>query len=480
MNFAPSLRPTKFTALALTLLIPSLSCQTRNKQTQRRESGQDTNTGPSDKGTAKKSTVNPGLSAHTVMIIDDGFDVSHEVLKPKVVGQYTINCEKDTLTAPDTEFRNSSLEQAKTVLKQRYRLPNSGCSVTDGINFSRPANFAQIEAFRERWNDGLKRKVGTLDQNTVQTITRVLSGSGEFHGTNTSGLIGYQNADVKLVLVEMELGGPDSPKQLGPCPTQRSVNTWVEAHRDPEVRKAYIESPSDAMEASLDDIVKKYNVTLVNMSFGRTPRPLLEKSLADAGCGRLDYKAFYETTIGLERARDIYARAKGPAKDLPRPLAIQAAGNDGVQVDSISDSYECSDPTSNLIVAGSVDLNGQRSKFSNFGRCVDYYTLGARVIVAAPDNFLSVANGTSFSAPLLVRYISKEFPATDSTATIMKKLKSRADTSGNLPGGAAPIELSYEDESKNISAYTLTPEAPEEPIRKYLPLHFRWGLGGFH
>jgi hypothetical protein len=100
------------------------------------------------------------------------------------------------------------------------------------------------------------------------------------------------------------------------------------------------------------------------------------------------------------------------------------------------------------------------------------------VIVAAPDNFLNVVNGTSFSSPLLARFISKEFPPSESPDSIIKKLKTKADASGNLTKGAVPIELSYEDDKSSISAYALT-DIVETPERRYLPLHFRWGMGGF-
>jgi hypothetical protein len=312
----------------------------------------------------------------------------------------------------------------------------------------------------------------------VQNITRVLSSSGKFHGTNTSGLIAYQNPNIKLVLVQMELGGPDSPRVRARCPTQRGVNTWVEAHKDGAVRKEFIEGPSETFEAALDDVVNRYKVTLVNMSFGRQPRPLLEKTLAEAGCGQFDYRQYYESTNELERARDTFQRSKRPAKDRPQPLAIQAAGNDGLRVDSTADSFECSNPEGNLLVAGSHDLNGQKSRFTNFGKCIDYYVLGSRVIVAAPGNFLNVVNGTSFSSPLLARFISREFSASESAESILQKLKTKADAAGNLTKGAVPVELSYEDDKSSISAYALT-EAIEAPEPRYLPLNFRWGMGGF-
>jgi hypothetical protein len=456
-------------------------CQTQSPRSQRKEPATTPNTETGDNVSSKSdSSGSPppaGPNAHTVMIIDDGFDASHEVFKSKVVGQYTVSCDQEKIAIPESEFNGTSAEQAKTVLRNRYLSPKSTCKVTEGIKFTKPADFTRIQQFRDKWNEGLRQKVGTLDGATVQNITRILSSSGKFHGTNTSGLIAYQNPDVKLVLVQMELGGPNSPRVRALCPTQRGVNNWVEAHKDSAVRKGFIEGPSDTFESALDDVAKKHQVTLVNMSFGREPRSLHEKTLADAGCGQIDYRQYYEITNELDRARAAFQKSRDTEKNRRQPLAIQAAGNDGVRIDSTSDSFECSDPQGNLLVAGSLDVTGQRSRFSNFGRCVDYYILGSRVVVAAPDNFLHVVNGTSFSSPLLARYITREFPASEPAASIVSKLKAKADGSGNLTKGAVPAELSYEDDQASIGAYALTDDR-EKPEPLYLPLHFRWGMGG--
>jgi Subtilase family len=456
-------------------------CQTQSPRGRRREPVTDSKTGTGENVTPKNgpqgsSPSSNGSSVHTVMIIDDGFDPSHEVFKAKIVGEYTVSCDDDKVVVPESEFNTTPLEQVKVILRNRYKSPRNTCKVSEGIRFTRPAEFGRIEQFRAKWNDGIKQKIATLNSDAVQTVSRVLSTSGKFHGTNTSGLIAYQNPNVKLVLVQMELGDPNSPRVRALCPTQRGINNWVEAHKDSAVRKEFIEGPSENFETALDDVVKKHQVTLVNMSFGREPRPLRERSLAEAGCGQLDYRQFYQVTNELDRARDVFQKSQAPSKN--QPLAIQAAGNDGIRVDSIADSFECSDPEGNLVVAGSLDLNGQRSRFTNFGRCVDYYLLGSRVIVAAPDNFLNVVNGTSFSSPLLARFISKEFSASESPDSIIKKLKTKADASGNLTKGAVPIELSYEDNKSSIGTYALT-DLVEAPDRRYLPLHFRWGMGGF-
>lgn len=459
--------------LPLSVMVCSLACQTQSRKIQRKDFSQNTK-GKADSKTTKK--IDPGgdrasQRPHVAMVIDGGFDVSHEVFKSKVLGQYTITCDEDIDAAPEWSLNNSSLDQAKTLLKRAYLAPKTGCKIADGIKFTLPSNFSQIGPLREKWNDGLKRKVATLDRNAVQSVVQVLKGreAGEFHGTNTAGLIGYQNPNVKLVLVSIDF----SPRAIR-CPTQRGLSTWVEAHRDPEVRRAYVEGPADSMEASLDDVVKKHGVTLVNMSFTRVPRSLREKDFADSGCSRLDFTAYYQLSVELERARSAYQKASGPLRDAPRPLAIQSAGNDSLEIDSIADSEACSDPGSNLLIAGSLDLNGQRSKFSNFGKCVDFYVLGAKVVVAAPDNFLNVVDGTSFSAPLLVRYISKEFAPGESAVSIAQKLKDKADATGRLQNGVAPPELAYEDDNASIGAYALT-ESTEAPPRKYLPHTFRWG-----
>ena len=81
-------------------------------------------------------------------------------------------------------------------------------------------------------------------------------------------------------------------------------------------------------------------------------------------------------------------------------LIIAAAGND---------NKDCKDFTpSNLdsiLVVGSIDYLNIKSKFSNYGACVDIYTYGELVPGLGLKN-LNIMSGTSMSTPIITGYIS--------------------------------------------------------------------------
>jgi hypothetical protein len=243
------------------------------------------------------------------------------------------------------------------------------------------------------------------------------------------------------------------------------------------VAKAYVEQPLDDTSAKLYEIVKKHNVSLVNLSLGSRPRAALETELEKEGCGKLDFGKYFALKASLDAQETAFDDARGDTKDA-NPLAVQSAGNDGVELDSADDGASCTDHAHNELVIGAVNAAGTRSSFSNYGKCVDFYVLGESVVVPAPRGFLNVVDGTSFSAPLTVRFITLNFDKAAPPADLIAGLMGKVDASGKLTN-AAPHELAFDDATP-ITGYALAGDgyggAPRRPAPlKPLPRLGRWG-----
>lgn len=122
------------------------------------------------------------------------------------------------------------------------------------------------------------------------------------------------------------------------------------------------------------------------------------------------------------------------AKSNPNFMLVVAAGNLGVDAKYVA-------PASlrhpNLITVGSVNFEGQRSKFSNKGASVDIAANGEHVYVPNSTlgmNGYSVVDGTSFSAPMVSGIIGLmlSIQSNASAADIKEVLIGTADAKGEL------------------------------------------------
>ena len=407
----------------------------------------------------KDKIKNPlGITQHTVAIIDDGFDDSHQVFKDKIVGKYTYSCAEATKpqNSPKTfdEMKDQVLKDIKAT---------TNCTLKEGIEFSAGEDIKSLSQYRDTWNQGILSKSGVaLNRDLYTAIQGAVSGENlkkSYHGTAVAGLIAYKNKNTKFVFIQTELASPgeDVTDAAGfSCPTQSDLNLTSRVFKDPEVVKAFVEKPLDESEKKLIEISMLHKITLVNKSYGVRPRAVIEKNLKEK-CGLLDFKALFEAQGLLDEKRKKWLSENNPMPLDQYTVTVQAAGNDNTNINNFGDSIQCGGQrNSAYILVGAYDDKKNRSSFSNYGNCVDYYTLGTKVVVAAPGGFLNVVDGTSFAAPLMVRFLSLNTPPGEKNSGIISLLDNSSDSKGHMSSNSYPTEIAFDNKNEQIGSYALT------------------------
>jgi hypothetical protein len=382
-----------------------------------------------------------------VMVIDEGIDVSASDLAGKVVATYTEICA--TAPASDAAVTPVAVDSgAFASLKQMYlqalAQPDESCRLTTGIS-GKPDPLASVGQFKSRWNQ-MVRDNKTIDQvfsySEYQQLIGVLDEELKtfgYHGTATSSTVAHENPNVRLVLVERQLGSETSQTANFPCLAQADVDQAVELLSDPEIFAAAVAQPA-TIDADLAAAMSKYDVGLVNESFGPSARQALETLQLMYCPTPVSLSAYYALVDALINAHR--ATIGGPPV-----LTVVAGGNDGVQIDSGADSLSCDlgDPAALLVGAydsGTLD----RNNFSDYGKCIDLYAPGQAVVVDYAGGWLLWADGTSFAAPLTVRWASMaSLPPPFAPAATRAAVLAAADPStAFLPPSAFPGDFFYQ------------------------------------
>lgn len=411
-----------------------------------------------DEQLGKSYAENPiGITNHTVAVIDDGFDLSHPVFKDKIVGKYTINCNKQR----NAENLPSNFDDMKKVMIEKIKTPTSRCTVEDSINFEAGKDIEQFVGYKDVWNDGILSKNGVnLEKDLIKDISEALSGKNSdqnYHGTNTAGVISYKNKNTKFVFIQMEIlkPGEKSSSQIS-CPTQDEIDRITRIYEDKQYIDAYATAPLSELTRRLREIETHHKITLVNLSFGAHSRETAENIYFES-CGvKLDLSRSYAAIGALEQKRAEWLAISYPSPIRDYQVTVQAAGNSDVRIDDHSDTRDCGRKEDGHILAGSYSFEKERSTFSNHGDCVDYYVLGEAVVVAAPSDFIFVADGTSFSAPLLTRYLSLQTKAGIKYTDSIFFLDLNSDRQGFMSTESYPKEISFQNKDEQIVTYALS------------------------
>lgn len=458
-----------YATLALT---PSCSGERTQDRINKDPLSDDPTTQPGGIGiTVNKTDANSNqteLSKHTVMVIDDGFDPTHPVFSSKIEAKYTLDCaETEPAPYPNTyqERLNAAIEALGT--------PSTRCQIKKTLTLDKSPEIDTIAQFRDLWNGAIKSKKpvvqGNLGVTEAKNIARILSGQKPdgstaytYHGTATAGLVGYQNPDVRLVLLQVRLARSDKDAAGDGCPDLNVLADQIRIFQDAQFRQAYLNQPEDPVDKEIEAIVNRHHVRLVNFSAGSLTYTKQYEILTQEGC-QLNRQQFISRSAELDALRyNLEQERLQATSQTVNYLVIQAAGNEGQVINSPADSADCLKDPGTLLV-GSLNKAGGISSFSNRGDCVDLYILGENVVVAKPNGFLDVNSGTSFSAPLLVRYITEKFPATVTPQDLQEKLLQKTAPNGFLTQAAFPTEVAFENSSP-IAAYALHANQAE-PIK---------------
>ena len=418
--------------------------------------------------------ANPGQN---LMVIDEGFDLTAAEFSNKLVATYTFACSSSSGAPSDAEgggplgidgIASKSFDQQKQEIVSALATRDESCHLQPGISHKTDP-LASVARFRSRWNAAMKNNVPidaaftASEQQTLLTAVNQALATFPNHGTATAGTAAHENDAVRLVLVERPLGDESTVMATYTCVAQADLDRFAALYGDPDVVTAAVNQPQSTLDADIDHAIATHAVGLVNESFGSPSRLFLEQLQAMYGCPDTDFTGYFVTLGNLNLAQRRAAAAAGGAQ----PLTVQAAGNDGAQIDSVADSLDCDlgDPV-NLSV-GSLALDGTVSTFSNRGACVDLYAPGEAIITPVAGGWYFAVDGTSFAAPLAARTLSLAASTPYDAATARRQLLAQNAGNGEaIPPSAFPADLFYEPAS---TAQALVDPAAVAPQPRWAP-----------
>ena len=227
------------------------------------------------------------------------------------------------------------------------------------------------------------------------------------------------------------------------CPTQADVDATAALLCDDDVRRAYVERPRASIDRELDELLTVNHIGVWNRSFGKPSRAATEAALLEAGCGKIDLGEYLATKGELDATYDACHPAQGY-------LEVLAAGNDGSRLDGPEDQEGCRDRRPTSIVVGSYGRSLKRSAFTNYGRCVDVFAPGEDIVATLPDGWLMPMSGTSYSAPLMARWVSLRNDDTFSPTEARNAVLALADRRRRIPEDQFPSELVYSGDPEAV------------------------------
>ena len=162
-------------------------------------------------GGSPSPSANP---QQNVMVVDEGIDLSVSALQGDVVATYTETCvmapTSDAAVTP-VAVDSGAFDVLKETYLQELAQTDDSCHLATGIS-SKPDPLAAVAQLKARWNQ-MVRENKTVDQ--VFTYAEYLQLMGPlndqlmtfgYHGTATSSVVAHENPNVRLVLVERQLG----------------------------------------------------------------------------------------------------------------------------------------------------------------------------------------------------------------------------------------------------------------------------------
>jgi subtilisin family serine protease len=334
-----------------------------------------------------------------IMVIDHGFDLSHPLLKDRIVAAFTLQCAGQAAGRDGSTSSAEIVGPDKATILAELSHTDERCQLEPGI-VSAKNPFPDLESQRLDWNRALaSNQFEQAPPIAEQLFTRLIV--APFHGTATAGLIAYGNPAADLILLERPVQGltiDDSSSE--DCPTQQEVDARTAWLSDSDIRAAFLARPRSSVEQAIEDLALERDVKLINESYGTLSRQGLEDLLARKQCPALALRAYFSAMNALDQQYDA-------AHPWLSGLVVKAAGNDGALLSGPDDSVECRRGGSERLLVGGYGFDGRPSLVSNYGSCVDVFA-PADVLAPIPGDWWVPLSGTSFSAPLIARLASEQ------------------------------------------------------------------------
>lgn len=357
---------------------------------------------------------------HNVMVVDRGIDSEHEVYKDKVLAKYMLSC-KNYYPIFQTKIRTFiNLKNEIQVLnfpqiKAEYLKYINGdtqfffeqkCELQKELPTIQYELNADEESNRKIWNNAMKKRDRSMILNHPKIYKYLTEQIREFHGTAVTSTLAYKNDNVKIVLVESNGGGlyiKDSCHEA-----IRFYPVFARLYKDPEVRAQILKKATLVSHTkALDGLAKAHSVSLINKSYSSTFPTMKEKL---PSCIEDVYQKAAEYHILQNEINAKLAKRDGIYFDKAPYLTLQSAGNQSFESNSKKEIFSCSGEKNHLQIGSYSFLSKERSDFSNYGACVDLYGIGENVFATIPQRYLLPAHGTSFAAPLVLRFLSENYP----------------------------------------------------------------------
>ena len=170
--------------------------------------------------TVNKIVPKSANQQQNVMVIDEGIDVSVSDLAGKVAAAYTETCAMAQISdaaagAGRRRRRGPAFDALKQKILRSWSQPDDSCHLTSGIS-AKPDPLASIGAVQSalepmvRENKTVDRRSSLTEYEQLMARSTASSSTFGYHGTATSSTVAHENPNVRLVLVERQLGSETS------------------------------------------------------------------------------------------------------------------------------------------------------------------------------------------------------------------------------------------------------------------------------
>ena len=276
-----------------------------------------------------------------ILVVDDGFDLDLDVFKGKVLGNFRYKCD-DSKRPNRGDDEPISYEDFKTrtiefnELEADFELNH--CEVVNNDRSGISPRFNDIAEYKELWNKRISNKsalsasdltpaelvqIEELQQN-LSSIDDVLNGEGgkySYHGTQVASVMAFQNPNVNVLAVHIDLGAPSDPDDSdseGPeCPQARELEWFARLYEDQEYFDAKVNLPVGTFERELEKLSNEHDIDIFNASFGRNPFAVTVELLEEAGCNPAGFLEFLVATEKFdEKVKEARVKKNGAGRNL--------------------------------------------------------------------------------------------------------------------------------------------------------------------